>query len=379
MQSTLLLPFCRHDIENGVKITIDTCVFGNGRPLPTNELEIMLMIPGKRLTKTDFFQNEERMAFDKIDFANELAKTPTGQQLLSLHGKKTEQHDVRFKLFYHVERSKDLLSNELTYQRFARQPQEHFGFTVSKNNKAIIGINAYQDSTEGFYTLVHELYHLYDPDLKEEPSPVELFKQELRALLFELRIYIERKKLVPHDRYSISKFHDSFLVNHEEEVGVDWAKIGYYIDTRFFPETNKSKFTFNPAKDSHFLYYDGEGVSKFKTVEGGRLFNDVLLSLFEEELKKSTPEQDGSTIVARLNYSLPQKNLNIKKIEKDADVIKRMFKGMAKTFSKDYEHLIDLDKYVPLRPEGINNIVTGGPRPRDGGGSDGGDGRGGGS
>lgn len=357
---TFLLPFCRHDAEIEDNFKVIDCSFGNGRPLKTDkqgnliEKEAFLSIPGSNL-RNGFFSRQERASLDSIDFANEIVKTDSGKLLFNLYQEKLKNINIR--LFYHVERAKDLYSSFLTREMLASQPHEHFGFTVSKDGRALIGINADQNHEEAFYTYVHELYHLFDPEVKENPTADQVSRQEIRALLFELRIYLERQQKVPNDRYSDSKFHRNFIVNGS----IDWAKVGYYVDARFFPTPVKNKFVFS-SKPVDVLDYE-KGV---ETLEGGLLFNEVLLKLFEAQVQKSKEEQDETTIVARLRYSI-SKEFNEQKAAEKADIIRRMYRGFASMFEQDYGHIIH-GREVPLRTDRINNITTGVPRPRDGGG-----------
>lgn len=364
MRETFLLQFCRNDKETDGQ-DIFQCLMNSGRPLKPDQKEIMLAIPGNNL-RNGFFSKFEKSALAEIDFEKELSKTPTGQQLIQLYSK--NKNDIRIKIFYHLERSENLFSNMLTLERLEPQAHTHFGFTVSENNKATIGLNAFQKKDEIFYTLLHELYHLFDPNFKKNPTPIDLFLQEARALAFELRVYIERQKMVPKDNYSFSKFHEEFLIRTAgQDIAIDWSKLGYYSRVRFFTQPDKNKFLFNSAKDTDFLNIDSSGRMNIKTVMGGIPFDEVLLDLFKDELQKPQNEQDQSTIVARLLYSLP-KNIDMKQIEYNYDVAQRIIKAVATSLSQDYGYLLDFSQHVPLRMNGINELSTGGPRPRNEGG-----------
>ena len=362
MRSTFLLSFCRKGGGDVFK-----CLMNNGRNLKSNQREIVLAIPSNDL-RGGFFGDFEKEALKSIDFENEIKKTPAGLQL-SERLTNSIADNIAVKIFYHIERSDTLFSNMLTRERIERQPQTHFGLTVSRDHHALIGLNAYQTETEAFYTLVHEYYHLFDSKINEvNPSPVDEIYQEIRAFLFELRIYAERKRDLPGGKYTNSKFHEAYFVREGNQVSIDVAKVTYDVFNGLLPDRMPGEYVFDSVRGNDFLTESQSGTGTITELESGHPFRDALSSIFDEYLKKSENDRNATSIVARLLYYQPSDKVDVAKLKKRSESIRNLARGNAKNIIAKYGILLDVEREIPFRRDGINNIVNGGPRPRNTGG-----------
>lgn len=318
----------------------------SSKELRDDQREMTFSILADSFKEGKFYEIEQN-AFKSLDFANELQKTPTGQQLYNLI--KVNKAAITSKIFYHFERA-----NEIDLL--------HFGFTVSQNGRALIGINANQTSTEAFYSLVHEYFHLFD-EAVDKADPVSELHQEIRALLFELRIFMERQNLSNHDRFSDSKFHQEFLIKENNTLSIDWKKILAVISAQVIPEKVPGKFVFDPRISKEILKIDANGQTLSGELDSGLTLHDTLLEIFNDKMGGGY----DSSIVARLIFRIRQMDRHeLANERRFAQGLSQLSSSYSKYVREKYSYFFE--QHVRLRKIGFNDLIHGVPRPRNAGG-----------
>lgn len=348
----------------GPEADIAQCLKNKGRTLKTNQREFYFAIPGNQL-KDGFFNKFEREAFESIDFETELKKTPAGRQLAErIARSRANGKNIAVNIFYHSERKSS--------ERAIALPLLHYGFTVSDSQRALVGLNAFQSQTDAFYTLAHEFYHLFDSEIKEEdPSSIDEMYQEIRAILFELRLYAERQMILHSGKYTYSKFHEAYIVKEDNQISIDIGKVIYESFNAHHPDRMPGQYVFDPKRGSYVLTISPSGESTLTELENDKLIlplRNALLSIFDKHINKTDVKRGDTSILARLLYYLPNDKIDINALKKRADSIRSISRGNAVNIINDYGHLLDFRYEITLRREGFNKIIDGGPKPRNGGG-----------
>lgn len=362
IRDTFLPQLC----AKGPVADVSQCLKNNGRTLRANQREGYFAIPGSQL-RDGFFSKFEKETLELIDFETELRKTPAGSQLAErIANSRANGNDIAIKVFYNLEQATDQRTRS---ERAITKSMLHYGFTVSDSKRALIGLNAFQSQTDAFYTLAHEFYHLFDSEIKEEgPTPVDEMYQEIRAILFELRLYAERQIAIPGGKYTDSKFHEAYFVRVDGQNSIDVGKVTYEVFNSAHPNRMPGEYVFETSRGSDILTVSPTGESTFTDIESGNLIRNALVSIFNQHLEKSNTERNGTSIIARLLYYQPKDKIDLTKMKSNVEIIKSMAKGAAVNIILQYGHLLDFTSEIPLKLDGFNKIIDGGPKPRNGGG-----------
>lgn len=335
---------------------------------PANSiLGLVKSFPGSNSLANSVDQTEKR-AFEILK-ARTKNKSVFGRHLVNAAN---EIQNVRYKLYYQMalntngQTSLFAGRNRPTYVSEREIPHELWGFYFTQDQSAYVLLNEYQNTWNADYTLVHELFHLFDKQSAAYSQFVESqsfvwndldnLALEFRAVLAEVQYRVDVTKM-PGFSDDIM-LHDDFRDKLIENGKPNQNKIlGYILDV-FYPV----KFKKNVTKVLSNLN------------PGNERFSEVAFSFTAvEEFFRSFLSGEKTQVLPLFYNEVPSQTLIYQNQSKRQAIEQEAIRRGAKNIF-DYLARAKLTEAVDsesVRTDGHFNETlkrTGGPSPRTGGG-----------
>lgn len=200
----------------------------------------------------ELLEDSENMAINTV--LRRTANHSSFARQMLLLAKATD--NVRYRLYFQMALDsfgKTSLYNSRqlpTYEIEKEVPHELWGFYQIKGNKAHVLLNEYQNYWNADYTLVHELFHLFDNKSQSYAeylqknqfgwSALDTIALEFRSVLAEVYYRLDVRQNSDSDLTARKDFRDLFIIQNNQ---VDHEKLLNYVLDLFYPVRFKTNTT----------------------------------------------------------------------------------------------------------------------------------------